>query len=483
MRFLLFLFAICLSIISHAQVPSGNNKNQLPDIGVVASGSISIDKELLIGDALMRQLRGQAPIINDPLLEEYIQDLGNRIVANSENVKFPFNFFLINDQDINAFAFFGGNVGVHSELIVRAENESELASVLAHEVAHVTQRHIARRIEAQQRFSPIQLATTLAGIVLGVATGSSDLALAGVSASSAAAQQNGINYTRSNEQEADRIGIQVLSKAGFDPDGATSFFGTLAEQTRFKSVPPQFLLTHPLPEARVSEARARAASLPSVYAPPNLRFHLAKMRILARYYRPPEDNVKLFKNQIKDKKYTFKEAHEYALALSYLGNEQAAEANKIITRLLKNDPENLYYLDAATDISIALNQFEHAYNSLSAQAKTRPRNRVITLNLANVAIQNKNYDKAIELLKDYLLINPEHLLSHQLLSSAYSASQRFLEMHQTQAEIFALRLAYPRAIDELQHAYNFAKLQNIEKQRIRARIDQFREAQRRLETL
>jgi predicted Zn-dependent protease len=483
MRFFLFLFAISLSIVSHAQVSSGNNKNQLPDIGVVAAGSISIDKELLIGDALMRQLRGQAPIVNDPLLEEYIQDLGNRIVANSENVKFPFNFFLINSQDINAFAFFGGNVGVHTELIVRAKTESELASVLAHEVAHVTQRHIARRIEAQQRFSPIQIATTLAGIVLGVATGSADVALAGVSASGAAAQQNSINYTRSNEQEADRIGIQVMAKAGFDPNGATDFFGILAEQTRFRSVPPQFLLTHPLPEARVSEARARASALPPVYAPPNINFHLTKMRVLARYYRNPEDNIKLFKRQLDSKEYIFKEAHEYGLALAYLANEQADEADKIITKLLKNDPENLYYLDAETDISISLNKFEDAFDSLSKQAENRPRNRVITLNLANLAIENKNYEKAIELLKDYLLINPDHLLSYQLLSSAYSGSQRFLEMHQTQAEIYALLLAYPRAIDELQHAYNFAKLQNIEKQRIRARIDQFREAQRRLETL
>ncbi|TDF41616.1 M48 family peptidase [Alteromonadaceae bacterium M269] len=483
MRFFLFLCAISLSFVSYSQVSQVTNKNQLPDIGVVASGSISIDKELLVGDALMRQLRGQAPIINDPLLEEYIQDLGNRIVANSENVKFPFRFFLIDSKDINAFAFFGGNVGVHTEIIIRAETESELASVLAHEVAHVTQRHIARRIEAQQRFSPIQIATAIAGIVLGVAAGSSDAVLAGVSASGAAAQQNSINYTRSNEQEADRIGIQVMAKAGFDPNGASSFFGKLVEQSRFKSAPPQFLLTHPLPEARVSEARSRAASLPQIYAPPNLNFHLTKMRILARYYRNPEENITLFKKQLKNNQYVFREAHEYALALSYLANEQSDEAEKIIDKLLKKDPENLYYHDAATDILIAQKKFDQAYSALSKQAEQRPRNRVITLNLANVAIENKNYDMAIELLKDYLLVNPDHLLSHQLLSSAYSGSQRFLEMHQTQAEIYALLLAYPRAIDELQHAYNFAKLQNIEKQRIRARIDQFREAQRRLETL
>jgi predicted Zn-dependent protease len=217
-RIILASFVFC-GVIQGAY--GANTKNDLPEIGVVASGAISLDKEVLIGDALMRQLRGQAPIINDPLLEEYIQDLGNRLVAQADNVKFPFEFFIINSPDINAFAFFGGHIGVHSGLIFNAKNESELASVLAHEVSHVTQRHIARSIEARQKSSPLQLASMLGGIL--VALAAPEAGMAAISASSAAAQQSSINYTRSNEKEADRIGIRILAQAGFDPNGASGF--------------------------------------------------------------------------------------------------------------------------------------------------------------------------------------------------------------------------------------------------------------------
>jgi predicted Zn-dependent protease len=148
-------YARCLLVSSMAlliTLPAQgiNQKNYLPEIGVVASGAITLDKEIQIGDVLMRQLRAQAPIINDPLLQEYIQDLGNRLVAQADNVKFPFEFFLLNSPSINAFAFFGGHVAVHTGLIFSAQNESELASVLAHEVSHVTQRPIARSMQANR---------------------------------------------------------------------------------------------------------------------------------------------------------------------------------------------------------------------------------------------------------------------------------------------------------------------------------------------
>src|SRR5690606_1210246 len=156
-----------------------------PEIGVVASNAMSIERELAVGDIYMRQLRAQAPMVNDPLLEEYIQDLGNKLVAQADNVKFPFTFFLLNSPEINAFAFFGGHIGVHTGLISSDDNESELASVLAHEITHVTQRHMARRIESNQNSSPVQIASLLGGILLAVAT--PEAGMAAISASSAAA--------------------------------------------------------------------------------------------------------------------------------------------------------------------------------------------------------------------------------------------------------------------------------------------------------
>jgi predicted Zn-dependent protease len=473
--------ALSIFVLGTMSVSAANTKNDLPEIGVVASSAISLDKEVLIGDALMRQLRGQAPIINDPLLDEYIQDIGNRLVAQADNVKFPYKFFIINSPDINAFAFFGGHIGIHTGLIFNARNESELASVLAHEVSHVTQRHIARSIEARQKSSPLQIASLLGSILL--AAVNPEVGMAAISVSNAASAQSSINYTRQNEKEADRVGISILADAGFDPNGASSFFSILAEKNRLKSTPLAFLLTHPLPESRIADARTRAALFRSRNIPESINFHLAKSRILARYYANPKRNIKYFSEILQKQSYVFKQAAEYGLTLSYLANEQFERALRLIDGLLLQEPNNLFYLDVYTDIAIEMNQHQTAIDKLSSQIIHAPYNQVLTLNLANVLIKNKDFDRATSLLKDYLLINPDNLLAYELLSDAYSSSEQKLEMHQVKAEVYALVAAYPRAIDELHNAYNFADKRNIERKRIRARIEQFRTAQERLQSL
>ena len=473
--------ALSIFVLGTMSVSAANTKNDLPEIGVVASSAISLDKEVLIGDALMRQLRGQAPIINDPLLDEYIQDIGNRLVAQADNVKFPYKFFIINSPDINAFAFFGGHIGIHTGLIFNARNESELASVLAHEVSHVTQRHIARSIEARQKSSPLQIASLLGSILL--AAVNPEVGMAAISVSNAASAQSSINYTRQNEKEADRVGISILADAGFDPNGASSFFSILAEKNRLKSTPLAFLLTHPLPESRIADARTRAALFRSRNIPESINLHLAKSRILARYYANPKRNIEYFSEILQKQSYVFKQAAEYGLTLSYLANEQFEYALRLIDGLLLQEPNNLFYLDVYTDIAIEMNQHQTAIDKLSSQIIHAPYNQVLTLNLANVLIKNKDFDRATSLLKDYLLINPDNLLAYELLSDAYSSSEQKLEMHQVKAEVYALVAAYPRAIDELHTAYNYADDRKIEKQRIRARIDQFRTAQERLQSL
>lgn len=463
--------------------PLGHQKNQLPEIGVVASNAISIDRERTIGDAYMRQLRAQAPIVNDPLLEEYLQDLGNRLVTQADNVKFPFRFFWINNSDINAFAFFGGHVAVHTGLLIAADNESELASVLAHEITHVTQRHIARSIEASQNNSPLQMLSMLGGVLVSMANPEAGMAILG--AGMAGAQQAAINYTRDNEKEADRIGIQMLSKSGFDPNAAGTFFGKLAERYRYKSKPPAFLLTHPLPESRIADARSRAG----MYAvPPQSRqvsesFALAKVRVLARYSDDVANNRDYFEKLQNHPLPAWQQAGTYGLVLLDFADEKYAQAEKTLAGLLAAQPDNLFFIDAMTDILLEQKRVDDAIALLDPMAKRMPRNRVVSLNLANALIKGRQYERAIALLKDYLLINPEHTLSYQLLADAYSESKQKMEMHQARAEFFALLSVYPKAIDELQTAYNFTGEQRLEQQRIRARIDQLREAERKLKSL
>lgn len=471
-----------MSISVFAQTsPFQSQKNTLPSIGVVAASAISIEKEVQIGDALMRQLRSQAPIIMDPVLEEYINDLGNRLVTQAEDVRFPFKFFWINSPDINAFAFFGGHIGIHTGLMFNAENESELASVMAHEISHVTQRHIARSIAAKERNSTLHLASLLGGILLAVAN--PEAGIAAISATNAASAQLGINYTRSNEQEADRVGFQILAKSGFDTQGAADFFGKLAAKHRSQSTPPAFLLTHPLPLNRVADARNRQRGQTQSRIPPSLSFHLAKARITARYSGNDRYNIELFKNKLNKKDYVFKEAALYGLAISLYDAGNYKQAQTIIEQLLAKAPENLFYLDVATDVRIANKKSQKAISSLEAIAAKIPRNRVVSLNLANAAMQQGDYAKANNVIKDYLLTNPEHALSYQLLTESYGENQQFLEMHQAKAEWFALLAAYPNAIDELHSAYNYARDNHLEKQRIRARIEQLRDAQEQMKKL
>ncbi|NDW15707.1 M48 family metalloprotease [Alteromonas genovensis] len=479
--FIILSCALILSLSAVAQDMKYSNRNTLPEIGVVASDAISLDKEMIIGDAVMRQMRGQSPIIADPVLDEYLQDLGNRLVVHADNAKFPFQFFWVNNDAINAFAFFGGHIGVHAGLMRRADNESELASVLAHEISHVTQRHIARRMQAQKRASPLALASLIGGVLIAIAN--PQAGMAAMQAGSAASAQLQIDYTRSNEQEADRIGIAMLARAGFDPKGAASFFSTMAEEYRMVSRPPARLLTHPLTETRIADARNRANDYPRRYLPINKQFELAKARIKSRYSFDADYSLEYYQAAVEQQAQRSREASLYGLTLAYMRNEENKKAQKILDELLEKDPTNLFYLDAATDIYIALGEPLKAVEMLKPHVTHNPRNQVLALNQANALISAQKYDDAIILLKDFLLVKKDYQVAYQMMSEAYQKAKRFSQMHQSKAEVYALYGAYNRAVDELQYAYNFAGDNHLQKQRIRARIKQFRDQEDRLERL
>ncbi|MGL5481000.1 MAG: M48 family metallopeptidase, partial [Aeromonas veronii] len=243
------LLASLMGATFHAEA-----NNQLPDIGTAGVAALPIEQEVRYGNAFMRFARAGLPIIDDPVLSQYIDDLGQRLLTNADGVRFPFTFFLINDPSINAAAFLGGRVKVHTGLFLYADSESELASVLAHEITHVTQRHIARYMEAQASSSAVTLAGLVGSIALAVINPTAGIAA--LQTTLGLSMQSAINYTRDNEYEADRIGMKTLYDAGFDPMGMANFFQKLAAEYRYASKPPEMLLTHPLPETRISEARA-----------------------------------------------------------------------------------------------------------------------------------------------------------------------------------------------------------------------------------
>jgi predicted Zn-dependent protease len=429
------------------QNPSHANNNVLPDIGSNALSTISYEKEKILGDILMRQTRARMPVDYDPLISEYVNALGNKLITYADDIHFPFNFFVVRDKNINAFAFFGGNVAVNTGLISMSENESELASVLTHEISHVTQRHLARRFESQKLNSPLTLAGMLGGILLAVL--SPEAGMATIMATQAGAAQSSINFTRANEKEADRIGIKILAIAGFDPYAAPSFFDKLGARFRYTSTPPAFLLTHPLPESRVADSKLRAQQFPRFGRAPSLDFQLVKSRIKARYELEPKEAVKYFANMLKTKNYVLKEAAQYGLALAYTDADMLKKAEAEIQQLLFRDAKNLYYIDTYTDILTKMQKFDTAIAFLEGHYKLRPNNPVVTLNYASVAIEAKRPQVAVDLLNRYTISHGQDYIATDLLTSAYGQMKNLAKYHEMRAQTFALLSLYDQSIEEL----------------------------------
>jgi predicted Zn-dependent protease len=402
-------------------------------------------------------------------------------VRNAKDVNYSFEFFVIRNQELNAFAFFGGHIAIHSGLITTASTESELASVVAHEISHVTQRHLARRLEAQNKSQPLTMAGMISGVLLTLINPT--VGMAALSTTMAASQQAGINYTRGNEQEADRVGIMLLANSGFNPQGAPDFFATMAEKYRYTSKPPAMLLTHPLPESRISDARIRAQNYSPRPLAPSLEFELAKARIMARYEGNVKDNVINFQHSLDKKRYAIEAAAQYGLALSQYENKNYQSAISQLETLLHNDKKNLFYVDALADAYIAVKAFDKAITMLSELNLLMPNNQVVTLNYANVLNEAEQYSKAETLLQDFLVLSPKNFIANDLLSEVYRKQDKKALMHATKAEVYALLGAYPKAVDELQTAYNFVEENPLLQKRMKGRILQLQEQQEKLKRL
>ncbi|PWI34441.1 hypothetical protein DI392_04840 [Vibrio albus] len=459
--------AITLSPASSANTP----EMDLPDIGTAAAGTLTIDQELNYGDAYMRMLRASKPIINDPVLNEYIQSLGHKLVANANDVKTPFSFFMIRDRDINAFAFFGGHVALHSGLFLHANSESELASVIAHEIAHVTQRHLARSMEDEARRSPATIAALAGSLLLAIAA--PQAGVAAMTATTAGAMQSSINYTRSNEEEADRFGMATLAKAGFEVQAMPRFFSRLAEQYRYASTPPAMLLTHPLPEARITDSRLRAQHYSPVKPGLSIEYHLAKARIVARYAGiDSEAALDWYARKLKKAPEVLVSTLEYGQALVYLDTNQLDKAEPILLKLLKQDANNNFYLDALSDLFLAQQKPKKAIQMLEKALGKKPDNPVLTVNYANALIENRQYEEAIPLLQHYTHDYPDDMNGWQLLAKA-SAEQGISDQElAARGELFALQANWGKAIQYYTKASQLVELGSLKQARYDARIDE-----------
>ena len=427
---LMFSFAAWQST-SHA-----NNRIKLPDIGSSSGIIISTQIEKKLGKLFIRSIRRSIPLIEDPEINEYIQTLGNRVAKASEQPDRYFNFFGVDDRRINAFAGPDANIGINAGLIMATETESELASVFAHEVGHVTQHHLQRSIEATSQMSLPNAAATLAAVVLGMAV--PGVGPAAVIAVQAASVQKQINFTRAHEAEADRVGIQTLADAGLDPRSMPIFFGRLQASTRnMKQKIPEILRTHPAPISRITDTAARAEKFPFKQVSDSQDFRLIKMKVrIAIKLQTTQDLIITLRNEAQRGIDEQKAAAEYGLALLYTDNQQFQDAKKILSQLTKKFPFQKQYLTAFALNEHAAGHEKKASALFDLAAKRFPHSRAVNLLYAQFLLQIDKPNLAITLLDKDLKNFPATPRVYDQLAIAHGKIKSPVRGFQYKAEYF-----------------------------------------------
>ena len=459
---------------------ASQNANDLPDIGSPASSALSLDDEYRIGLQVMRQLRDEGQIIEDPEATEYLQALGSRIVAQATGDSAQkFQFFFVRDDTINAFALPGGFIGVNYGLVLSTRNESQLAGVLAHEIAHVTQRHIARRVASQGRASIATMAAILAAILVGAATGSSDAALGGVAMAQGAAMQQQINFTRANENEADRVGMGFLAAAGFDPYGMPDFFETMGRRTGLqgtgRNALPEILQSHPVTTNRIAESRSRAAQFRDLHqTPESVSYSLTRerLRVLST---PAEDNVRRYYEERRDHQdQTVGEEYGEALANYQAGNSRASLDT--LTSLAREYPQVPMLQSTLGQALMGAGATDEALDTFRRALALSPRNIPLTMRYADALLKAGQAKTAHAVLLDLfnnVAPTPEQIRFTALAASSAGdtadAAYYMSEYHISTGNL-------PLSVAQLEMALAEPGITSVQRSRFQARLDEVREA-------
>ena len=407
---------------------------ELPDIGDPTGTLMTPQQEAELGAAFYRNLHAKLDIITDPEVLDYIQSVGARLAASSDTPAQQFTFFVVNDPVINAFAGPGGYIGVNSGLILLSEEESELASVLAHEISHVTQRHLFQTFQAASRLS-IPTALAMLGAALIGAKAGGQGAQAAMMAAQAASQQYQINFTRDNEVEADRVGMQILSKSEFDPRAMPAFFERMQQSTRFAGNRiPEFLLTHPVTTARISDTRDRSEHFAYRQYPDSMAYQIirAKLRVITA---PSLRNALAYFLTLHNRGTRQQQdviAYGSAVAQSRLGQADAARA--ILQRLVQTYPHQSQFMNALAGVEMDARNFTKAAQLYELALQRFPDNQAMTLNYVRALLNTNQAAKVRQILHDYLKHHKPTPDVYELLAETYNKLGNEGESHRYYAE-------------------------------------------------
>ncbi len=446
------------------------NELKIPNLGESSTSLFSADFEHQLGRTWLRMFRSQVPTIDDPLLQDYLENLIYRLVSHSQLQDRRIEVVIVDNPTINAFAVPGGVIGIHNGLLLYAQTEDELATVLAHEIGHLSQRHFSRRVEYQKNQQTLNLAAMLAGFVLLATTGGSE-GMAVLSAAQAAARDSALRYSRSNEAEADRVGMQTMVDAGMDPHAAPAMFERMLQASRYSGGNriPEFLRSHPLSENRIADTRNRARQYPKQMKEVNLDYQLMRARVVNQLADTPEEAVQKFRGELKGKPRS-REATRYGLVLALTNAGRADEASLELDSIWSGDPDRLEYILADADIDIARNRPQIAVNKLAAQLQLSPKNHALTMAYAAALMKNQQAHIAEEVLVAQSKINPKDPNLWYLLAEVQGLSGNIVGLHRARAEYFILNGILDQADKQLLYALELSNRDHLTTAKINHRL-------------
>ena len=419
----------------------------LPDLGEVSRQYFSDQEEQALGRAIMRDVYADPRYLDDPEIESYLNQLGYKLVSVSSRNQREFTFFVVNDATINAFAMPGGNIGVHTGLLLAAQSESELASVIAHEISHVTQDHIPRMLAAQsQGYWPTMAALALA---LLASRSNSNLASAAIATTQAVSIQNQLNYSRDYEREADRLGYDMLTRAAFDPRGMSGFFNRLQRASRFyDSSAPAYLRTHPLTSDRIADMEARSEAAPYQQVEDSLEFQLVRARLRAQENNAT-DAVRAARDTLKEKRYSNETAAHYGLATALLRARQFKEAESEVQKLLSSKTNRPMIQQLAAHAALSAGNPTLSLQRYQAGSSTYPGYRPLQYGYISALLTAGRSNDALALVDKQLMLYPLDRRLWRLAAETHARLGHRLLSHRAQAEAAALSGNLIAAIEQI----------------------------------
>lgn len=437
---------------------------ELPSLGDGASRMVSPQLERRIGEAFLRQLHANLPISEDVLVQYFVEQHMHNLAQHAQMRGSLQSIIVVDNPEINAFAAPGGIIGINLGLLLYAQDIHEYSSVVAHEFAHISQRHFARGIEEQQAASVPMLASMIAALLVGAA-GGGEAGMAALSAAQAAGQSNQLRFSRARESEADRIGLNTMRRANLDPNAMSRMFERMQSTYRFTSRPPEFLLTHPLSETRISDARNQARDFfssdpkgASRKWPDQLEYQLVRMRTKHHFSNNAKADVFNYREKLKAQ--PADPALQYGLALALSKTNEHDQALALMRGLKSKISSRIFYHASLAELLIAAQELDSAQSLLREQLALYPDNFPLAMLYAQALIADEQYISAESVLESQSKLRPKDTHVWFLLAETAGLASNVTGVHLARAEYFYLHGALHRAIQHLEYAQRLVRKSN-----------------------